>query len=77
MYQVSLQFDSVADISRFLKAAGLKRFLLLGKKSVLVARFSETAMRVAKENFQAEVVDNPEFRHLAKIYFGQPVALCE
>jgi hypothetical protein len=74
MYQCSLHFNSVTDICRFIKTAGLKNFLLLGKKSVLVARYTDKAMQLAKEMFQAEVVSDPELSQLSVIYFNKPVS---
>ena len=73
MYQCSLHFNSVTDICRFIKAAGLHNFLLLGKKSILLARYTDSTMQLAKEMFQAEVVDDSELSQLSGIYFSRPV----
>lgn len=74
MYQGSLHFSSATDICRFLKAAQLKNFLLLGKKSILMASYSDAAVQLAKEKYKASVVETTELNQLGKIYFAKPSA---
>jgi hypothetical protein len=75
MNQYSLHFDSVTDICRFIKTVRLSNFLLLGKKSILVASLPDTAMRIAKEIFHAELVDGAETKEVSRIYFSTPVCI--
>ena len=69
MYQCSLHFCCTSDICSFLKVVQLKNFLLLGKKSILMANYPEYALRMAKEKYNASFVENPELRQTAAIYF--------
>jgi len=57
----------------------LKNFLLLGKQSILMANYPEYALRMAKEKYNASLVENPELQQTAAIYFRKSVgemALC-
>lgn len=55
-----------------MKEVDLQNFLLLGKKAILIARFSETEFYLARKNYGAQVVETPETAHLAQLCFTNP-----
>ena len=73
MYQCSLHFCCTSDICSFIKGAQLRNFLLLGKKSILMANYPEAALRMAKEKYNASLVESPELWQTAGIYFQKSI----
>ena len=56
----ALYFSSTTELCLFLKETNLRKFLLLGKKSILIAELSAEALSLAIEQFHASLVDIPE-----------------
>ncbi|WP_162944983.1 hypothetical protein [Flavisolibacter nicotianae] len=66
----SLYFSSIEETCRFLKAAKLPDFLLLCKQRILIARFSESELCLARDEYGAAPVQTPETSHLIHLCFN-------
>lgn len=73
MTATALYFLSVDELCLFLKETNLRKFLLLGKKSILIAEFSSEALSLAIDQFHASPVEMPEVEIIRqqKIESGQ------
>lgn len=72
MYKCSLHFRTLSDLCSFLRDSRLRNFLLLGKKSILIASYSEAAIVMAQQTYHASMVENAEVFQIAQSYFGDP-----
>ena len=55
-----------------MRNVNLQNYLLLGKQTILIARFSEEEVRLAKNQYGAQVKETPETQHLLQLCFTQP-----
>lgn len=60
MIETSLHFPSIGIICSFLRETNRRNFVLLGKKSILIAPFSADEIKVATKKFGAEQTNTPE-----------------
>jgi hypothetical protein len=63
----SLYFSSIEDTCCFLKAVKMRSFLLLCKQHILIARFSESELFLALDEYGATVVQTPEISQLISL----------
>lgn len=73
MQKCSLHFQTVSDLCSFIKAIHLRNFLLLGKKSILIASYTEASLQLAIQTYKATRVDSTELFQVASCYFGETV----
>lgn len=74
MQRCSLHFNTIADLCSFIKDTRLRNFLLLGKKSILIAIYTEGAINLAQQAYQATMVETSEVYQIAQVYFGEAAA---
>lgn len=56
----SLHFTSIGSLCGFIRTTGLRNFVLLGKKNVLIADLPEEATRLALQEYHADLVNVQE-----------------
>ena len=66
-----LQFTSVNDVCLFIKAVTLRKFLLLGKQTILIARLSDEQLSLALQTYGASLVEKPEIHEIIHQYSQQ------
>lgn len=74
MQRCSLHFNTIANLCSFIKDAHLRNFLLLGKKSILIATYTEAAIKLAQQTYQATRVETTDVCQMAQIYFDEAAA---
>jgi hypothetical protein len=74
MQRCSLHFKTTADLCAFITDTRLRNFLLLGKKSILIATYTEAAIKLAQQTYRATTVETSEVYQIAQIYFGETAA---
>ena len=74
MQRCSLHFKTIADLCSFIQDARLRNFLLLGKKSILIATYKEAAIELAQQAYQATRVETADISQIAQCYFGERAA---
>lgn len=73
MRKCTLHFNTISDVCSFIKDAHLRNFLLLGKKSILIALLNDAAVKLAQQTYKATAVETTEIFQIASCYFGEPV----
>jgi hypothetical protein len=71
MRKCTLHFNTIQDLCSFIKDAHLRNFLLLGKKSILIASMTDGAINLAKQTYKATTVETAEVFQVARCYFGE------
>ena len=71
MHKCTLHFNTIADLCSFIQDAHLRNFLLLGKKSILIASLTDAAIKQAKYRYKATTVETAEVFQIAGCYFGE------
>ena len=60
MAEQALSFPTVSELCDFIRTVHLRNFVLLGKKAILIAPFSQIAIDMALKTYHAKLVDTPE-----------------
>lgn len=73
MRKCSLHFHNIADLCSFISDTQLRNFLLLGKKSILIAALTDGAVQLAHQTYRATAVETAEVFQIAVRYFDDSV----
>lgn len=64
-----LHFLNSHDIAAFMRAVNLQNYLLLGKQTILIARYTDEEIELAMRSYGAEIQETPDVLQLIRSHF--------